>query len=642
MNNNTIKVLEFEKIKERLSQFTVSDLGKKLVNKLEFNSDINTVLKKLKDTTEAKEIMNMCGNIPLQGLHDITETLSKVEKGYVLNPKELITLTDFLRGCRKVKKFMDKSELSRFNITSFSYSITELMDIEDEINNSIEGNIVSSSASNSLSKIRKQILIADDRIEKKVNSILSSSKYKSYIQDFYISKRNDRIVIPVKASYKNMIEGNVIDKSSTGATVFIEPHAISKLTNELLTLKIDEEKEEYQVLSTLSGIINLYLKEIKINVDVMKEYDFIFAKAKYSNSINGIEPKVNNNDYIKIIKGTHPLLEGKKVPLDFEIGKDYRTLMITGPNTGGKTIVLKTVGILTMMTQCGLHINADEGTEISVFNNILLDIGDNQSIEMSLSTFSSHIKNIIDIIDSIKDSTLILLDEIGTGTDPLEGAGLAASILEEMYNIKAITIATTHYGELKDFANQHSGFENACMQFDKITLSPLYKLIIGKGGSSNALWISKKLGMKEAILKRAEKYIKRSDGYLDTKYDIEEINIINCEIKKEQYKENKTKQYNGLVFEVGDNVIINSTNEFGIIYKTENEYGNLVILVKGGYKEIHKKRVKLYIKKDKLYPEGYDMNTIFTPYKKLKLEKDIKRGAVKRKDFSKRLHDLNK
>lgn len=643
MNNKTLNTLEYQKIKEKLQEFTVSNLGKKMIEKLEPSTNLIAVERMLKETSEAKAILNSSSYIPLYGVHDIEESINKVEKGGILQPEELVKTSDFLRGCRKLKKYMKKFNYIAPMLSSFSESITDLKDIEDEINNAIEGSIVSSKASNKLMKIRKKIEIIEGRIENKLQSILGSSKYKEYIQDFFISKRGDRFVIPIKSAYKNMIDGYVIDKSSTGSTCFIEPKAVANLTNELRGLRLEEEAEEYQILATLTGFIELYLKQIRINIEVMAEYDFAFAKGKYSISIGGVEPKVNDNDYIKIIKGRHPLLGSEVVPLDFEIGSYYRTLVITGPNTGGKTVALKTVGLLTLMTQSGLHIPADEGTEIAVFERIFADIGDNQSIEQSLSTFSAHIKNIIEIMNNSTISTLVILDEIGTGTDPTEGACLAAAILDELYRCGTITIATTHYGEIKDYAKQHKGFQNGCMEFEPDTLKPLYRLTIGKAGKSNALWISKRLGMKNSVVELANKYLSNRL----TKKTIEEFEIDDYDLKLKRKKKNNVNikgvnnEYKQEEFRKGDGVILLDLNKRGIVYEPADEHGEITVFVKGEFIKVNRKRVKLSVRKEMLYPDDYDLDVIFVPYKKRKFKKDLKRGAIKNvSEYRQRIEEL--
>lgn len=630
--NKAFETLEYGKIKEMIKEFTASDLGKKRIEKLTPSTDMAAISTMLDLTSEGKNILSKSPHIPLHGLHDIEELIAKIEKGGILYPIDLSKISSFLRGCRKMKKFMNNHDYTAPTLSSYRYNITEFSEIESEIESSIEGSRVSDKASNELSKIRKKIAIMEDRIESKMQNILGSSKYKQYIQDFFVSKRNNRFVIPIKSSYKNQMEGTIVEASATGATVFMEPAAITKLTNELSILKAQEESEEYQILATISGYIALHIKEIKINLEVMAEYDFVFAKAKYSNSIGGVEVKINNNDYIRIVKGKHPLLGEVAIPLDFEIGKDYRTLVITGPNTGGKTVSLKTIGLLTLMVQSGLHIPVAKGSEIAIFDRILVDIGDKQSIEQSLSTFSGHMKNIIEIINKSRYSTLILLDEIGTGTDPSEGAALAAAILDELYRNGAITIASTHYGEIKDYADQHQGFENGCMEFDPKTLSPLYKLSIGKAGNSNALWISERLGMRSRVLEKAREYIesRQNVGVNEVKYEIDNTDL-KLPKKKEKSvlnkKINTDEDKNAL--KKGDSVIIGNTDEKGIVYEVDDEYGNVVVLVRNEYKTFHKKRLKLHLKGEDLYPPGYDLDIVFVPYKKRRLEHDLSRGAVK-------------
>lgn len=400
--------------------------------------------------------------------------------------------------------------------------------------------------------------------------------------------------------------------------MFIEPSTVSKYTSELSILKAEESVEEYKILGMLTELINEKIREVKINIEVIAEYDMIWAKAKYSNDIDGIKPELNEHGYIKIVNGKYPLIKNP-VPLNFEIGDDYRTLIITGPNAGGKTVVLKTVGILTLAVQSGFHIPAEEGTEISVFNKIFVDIGDNQSIENALSTFSSHVKNLAGIIKESSKSTLLLFDEIGSGTEPNEGAALAIAILEELYHKGCITIATTHYGEIKNFSQEHTHFENAAMEFKKDTLEPLYKLHIGKSGDSNALYISKKMGIPDSIIERTRKYIETK------KYNYDVINSSKVIKKKEEVEEVNLK-YN---YCMGDKVILLDNNESAIVYKELDELNNLTVFYKKEFIKVNYKRVKLELTASELYPEGYDLNQIFISYKERKLEHDIIRGSKK-------------
>ena len=398
----------------------------------------------------------------------------------------------------------------------------------------------------------------------------------------------------------------------------MEPNIISKYTSELAVLKIEESMEEYKILGMLTQMLYERIRDLKINIEVISEYDMIWAKAKYSNDISGIKPSINDYGYIKILDGKYPLIKNG-VPLNFEIGKDYRSLIITGPNAGGKTVVLKTVGMLTLAVQSGFHIAAKEGTNISIFNNIFVDIGDNQSVENALSTFSSHVKNLAEIIKNSSKSTLLLFDEIGSGTEPNEGAALAIAVLEELYHKGCITIATTHYGEIKNFSQEHPDFENAAMEFKKDTLDPLYKLHIGKTGDSNALYISKKMGISDSIIERTRKYIETKNYNYDL---IRESKIIK---KREDEKEISTI-YN---YSVGDRVILLDKNESAIVYKEVDKLNNLVVLHNGNFIEVNYKRVKLELMASELYPEDYDLNQLFTTYKERKLEHDIERGSKK-------------
>ena len=400
----------------------------------------------------------------------------------------------------------------------------------------------------------------------------------------------------------------------------MEPTTVSKYTEELLILQADEAVEEYKILTYLTGLIYEHLEGIKLNVEVMGQFDMVFAKGRYSKGIEGRSPKVNDHGFIKIAGGKHPLLTGKVVPLDFVMGKDYRSLIITGPNAGGKTIVLKTIGLLTLSMQSGFHIPVEEGTNLSVFDKIFADIGDDQSLENSLSTFSSHVKNLASIIKETNKSTLLLFDEIGSGTEPGEGAALAIAILEEVYHKGAITVATTHYNEIKDFGEEHPDFKNAAMQFNSETLEPLYKLIIDQAGESNALWISKRMGIEESILKRAAKYMKEKDYNLNY-VEANKVRIGKREVVKEKIEE--------VVWGKGDKVFLTEREDYAIVYKGKDKYNNVVVFYEGEFIEVNEKQLKLALKAEELYPAGYDLDSLFTSYKERKLEHDIQRGSKK-------------
>ncbi|MGL5327885.1 MAG: endonuclease MutS2 [Peptostreptococcaceae bacterium] len=621
MNNNTFEKLQLNEVKEIVKIHCVSSLGKELIDKLTPSGNISIVKRRLNENKEARKILEHSNHVPLEGLFNINPIIDKVEKGMILEPTELIMIEDFLRGCRKIKTFMVDKEFYSPKLSSYALNITECESIEEEIKYCIKVNKVDSNASKELKKIRRNIEVCEGKIKERLNKFLTSSTNKKYIQEFIISKRDDRYVVPIKSSYKNEVDGIVLDTSSKGNTVFVEPNSVSKFSLELITLKSEEAIEEYKILSYLTELIFEKIYNIKLNMEIIAEYDMVFAKAKYSQSKNAITPKINSNGYIKIVNGKHPLLKGNVVPLNFEIGKNYRSLVITGPNAGGKTISLKTVGILTLMASLGFDICADEETELSVFENVFVDIGDNQSIENALSTFSSHIKNIAEIIDKSNKSTLLLFDEIGSGTEPNEGAALAIAILEEVYKMGCITIASTHYAEIKKFANNHPDFENAGMMFDKDTLEPLYKLTIGKSEDSNALFISKKMGIKEKILKKAKEYMN------DKNYDFTLV--------KENKILNNTQETDIEVlrdipnFEIGDRVKLLDKDDFGIVHEPMDKLNNVSVLYEGEFIKVNVKRLELNLKASELYPVGYDLNTLFESYESRKLEKDIQRGSKK-------------
>ena len=617
MNNMTFEKLHYDKLKEIVKSYCMSGLGKKLIDKLYPSSNIKNVNRMLDETSEGRRLLDAGYHIPLEGIFDICPLLDKIDKGGVLEPSELTSICDFLRGCRKIKSFIKDKEGYAETLSSYGENITELKYIEEEIENAIRGSIVDSNATKDLKKIRRQISICEEKIKEKLEKFIKNTSNREYLQEFFVSQRNGRYTVPIKAAYKNHVQGSIVEVSSKGSTVFIEPNIISKYTVELVTLTADESVEEYKILSTISEMIYDRIQSLKVNIDVISEYDMILAKAKYSREINGIKPRLNDCGYINIIQGRYNLIENC-IPLDFQIGDSYRSLIITGPNAGGKTVVLKTVGLMTLAVMSGFHVSCREGSEMSVFDKVFVDIGDNQSVENSLSTFSSHVKNLAEILKDSRKNTLLLFDEIGSGTEPNEGAALAIAILEEFYHKGCITVASTHYGEIKNFSENHPHFENAAMEFKKDTLEPLYRLHIGKSGDSNALYISEKMGIPESILKKSRMYMGNKN------YNYEKL-------KDSKIKRNsEEKSFNAEVsFEKGDKVTILDINKSGIVYKEINQFNNVIVFVDGDFKEINYKRLKIEFKSIELYPEGYDLNQLFVSYKERKLEHDIERGSKK-------------
>ncbi|KGA96195.1 mannonate oxidoreductase [Alkalihalobacillus alcalophilus ATCC 27647 = CGMCC 1.3604] len=619
MNQSTFEKLQYEELKQIVKSYCVSGLGKQLLDKLKPSSQLKVVKNRLNETTEARAILDAESHIPFMGVSNIENIVQKLEKGMILDPSELISISDFLRGCRKMKSFMLAKEFFAPVLSSYALSMSELQNVEEEINHCIKNNRVDAQASKELKRIRRQIDLTEEKMNDRLHKFLNSSANKKYIQEFFISKKDGRLTIPIKASYKNQVSGTIVEVSSKGSTVFLEPSTVAKLNGELASLKAEETMEEYQILATLSGMIIEKNHELKMNMDLISQYDMVFAKAKFSKVIQGIEPKVNEHGYIKIVGGQHPLLTGKVVPLQFEIGEDYRSLVITGPNAGGKTIVLKTIGLLTMAVMSGFHIKADKETEVSIFENIFVDIGDNQSLENALSTFSSHMKNVSEIMKQANNHTLLLFDEIGSGTEPNEGAALAISILDEFYQMGCMTVATTHYGEIKRYSEQHDDFMNAAMQFNQQTLEPLYQLMIGKSGESNALWISRKMQINEQVLQRAKGYMQNKDYH---------FNLVNPDIirKPKALQVEPKVKYD---YKRGDRVKLFDYDGFGIIYKEVDAFYNVIVFHNEELKEANIKRMSLELEAKELYPEGYDIDTLFVDYQTRKMQHDLERGSKK-------------
>ncbi|TCO73628.1 endonuclease MutS2 [Marinisporobacter balticus] len=516
MNERTLRVLEFQKIKDQLITYAESTLGKEWVEKIRPSTVYEKIVTWQKETHEATSLILQRGSISLGGVHDLSYHLKRADIGSFLYPGQLLEVTDTLRAARRTKSFIKEAREgeNKFSIIEgYVSSLFTFKSIEDRINECIVGeNEISDHASFALKNIRRSIESKNSAIRNRLNSIIASSQNQKFLQDAIITIRQDRYVVPIKQEYRGNFPGLIHDQSSSGATLFIEPMAIVELNNALKELKLKEKVEIERILSELTALIGEKMQEIKSNQKILAILDFIFAKGKLAVKMNAVEPEMNKNGFIRIKNGRHPLLDQKTVvPTNIWIGDAFNTLMITGPNTGGKTVTLKTVGLLTLMAQAGLHVPADHETKLSVFEKVFADIGDEQSIEQSLSTFSSHMTNIVEILSDIDSNSLVLLDELGAGTDPTEGAALAIAILDHLYTLGVRTIATTHYTELKQFALTAKGVENASVEFNVETLSPTYKLLIGVPGKSNAFDISKRLGLSEYIIEKSRVLISRED-----------------------------------------------------------------------------------------------------------------------------------
>ena len=514
MNQKALETLEYRKIIAQLKREMGSAASAKLADELTPLTSEKIIKEELRSTTEAVDLIVRKGPLPTGGLYDIREALLLAKKGGSLTMRQLLEVQNVLGISSEVIAFMHDDALPKLKyIGEMVDLIVEFTALEKEISRCIlTEDEMADNASPKLKDIRRSIHQQNQAIKNKLSRIITSSSNKTYLQDAIVTMRDGRYVIPVKQEYRSFFPGMVHDQSKGGATLFIEPQGVVELNNKLRELEVEEQLEIARILAELSSRVAEHYREIRSNLELLTKLDFIMAKGKLSCKMHASEPKIDADGELRLISARHPLIEYKKaVPVDIRIGGDYRTLIITGPNTGGKTVSLKTAGLLVMMAQSGLHIPASHASTLPIFREVFADIGDEQSIEQSLSTFSSHMKNIVSIIDKASYDSLVLVDELGAGTDPTEGAALAIAILERFYDSGALTMATTHYNELKKYALATSGVENAAMEFDVETLTPTYRLLIGVPGKSNAFEISKKLGLSESVIERASEHIKHGD-----------------------------------------------------------------------------------------------------------------------------------
>ena len=508
-SEKTIHSLEFDKICELLASFAPTEGSKTMARMLMPQEDIDTVLLRQRRTTDAKRLCDAKGMPTFGGVRDVSESCERADKGAVLTPGELLGIAAVLRTSRTLIDYCHGNHLFDTVLDEMFDRLIPNRTLEDKITRSIiSEELIADEASDTLANIRRQIRITNNKIKETLQKYIQGGSHSKYLQENIVTTRNGRYVIPVKAECKNEVKGLIHDTSSSGATIFVEPVAVVEANNELRVLESKEEHEIERILAELSASVSEYSDSIWLNYRNITELAFAFACAQMSYAINGSAPIITEEKLIHLKRARHPLIDKSKVvPINVLLGDGYDTMIITGPNTGGKTVTLKTLGLFTLMAQSGLHIPADEGSTVSVCENVLVDIGDEQSIEQSLSTFSSHMVNIVSFMDKVGDRSLVLFDELGVGTDPVEGAALAVSIIDNVRSKGAMCAATTHYAELKAYALDTDGVCNASCEFDVETLKPTYKLIIGTPGKSNAFAISEKLGLPREIIEHAENYV---------------------------------------------------------------------------------------------------------------------------------------
>jgi DNA mismatch repair protein MutS2 len=640
MTKKMYETLEFNKVLNIFEEFALSEKVKEKIKKLEPFLSESEVSRHLNETTEAKIIIENHGTPPLSGMNELEKSLILLEKGTLLMPEQLGSIAQFLTSCRRLKGYLKKAEGSSTSVASYGNSIYDLSDIEDEINRTVRGSQLDDRASPSLADIRRKIANARIQVKSKLDSLLRNNK--NWFSEGFVSFRNGHYTLPVKREYKNQISGTVIDVSQSGSTYFIEPVTARKLQEEINLFHIEEENEVRRILYTLTALVEEHLQLIQINIEAMECLDFIFAKAKLSISMKAVPIPVSAERKIEIVNGRHPLLKSENiVPLNFNIGGDCKGVIITGPNTGGKTVALKTIGLLSLMAQSGLHVPA-AGGYLTMNNYVLADIGDGQSITENLSTFSSHMTNIIQILKMADNQSLVLLDELGSGTDPAEGMGLAVAIIEELIAKNCLFVATTHYPEIKDYAKSTPGLVNARMSFDLQSLMPLYQLEIGEAGESCALYIAKRLGLPQRMIERARvaaygdghtvKSKRPVPNYPENALKIQEdkpllVDDINFEGKRIQKQEvNKLQNTpRSMKFNIGDSVMVYPQRIIGIVYQKGDEKGDIGVQVKGKKLMINHKRLKLHVPANELYPDNYDFSIIFDSVENRKKRHDMER-----------------
>lgn len=620
MNEKVLHTLEYNKILDQLTEYAFSADAKSRCQKLRPITDRAQIEQLQQQTSDALSRLFKYGSLSFSGVTDIRDSLKRLEIGGALSAIELLRVCSLLESAKRAKAFarsQDDNDQPDDSLTSLFAGIEPLTPLCDEIRRCIlSEDEIADDASSTLHSIRRSMRGMNDKIRAQMNSMINNTTTRSYLQDTVITMRDGRYCLPVKAEAKSLVPGMIHDQSSTGSTLFIEPMAVVNLNNEYKELQLREQEEIEVILAGLSNLTASYATQLLADYELLTELDFIFARAAFAQTYNGVAPLFNDDGRIHIRKGRHPLLDPKKVvPIDVRLGEDFRLLIVTGPNTGGKTVSLKTVGLLTLMGQSGLHIPASERSELGIFDEVFADIGDEQSIEQSLSTFSSHMVNIIRILEQVNDRSLVLFDELCAGTDPTEGAALAISILSKLHLYGARIMATTHYSELKVYALSTPGVENACCEFDVATLSPTYRLLIGIPGKSNAFAISEKLGLPSDLITDAKGRISKSEGdFEDLIADLEksrstiereqlEINQYKAEIeslkeKLEQKQERLDSSRNKLLREANEqayNILKEAKDVADETIRNFNKYGKAGAPVS----EMEKERTKLRGKMDK-------------------------------------------
>lgn len=634
--NQSLELLGYKEILEQLKGHASTSQGKNLCGELVPYLAEAELRRHMRETTQARQLLDYAGAPPLPLMERVEEYLDRAVVGELLLPEQISQIGDFLVAVRRLKSYLDKGIERQIGIAFYGENLVLLEELGSEIERCIRIDVIDDYASASLRDIRRQIQLLDEKIREKAERALKANQ--AYVNDSFVVKRNGRLCIPVRAEHKNKVSGAVIDKSSTGSTVFIEPRAVAELQEEYELFKIEEDTEERRILYSLMEQIAEAEAGLREDIRIVVRLDFVFAKGKLSQEMDAVEPKINLKRRIRLAEARHPMLERKSVvPLNFAIGETeggegqgtpVRGVIITGPNTGGKTVALKTVALLSAMGCSGLHIPCREA-DIAMNSQILCDIGDGQDIESNLSTFSAHIRNVLEILKRVDQESLVVMDELGSGTDPAEGMGIAIAILEELRKSGALFLVTTHYPEVKEYAGKHPEVVNARMGFDRESLRPLYRLEIGKSGESCALYIAKRLGIpagmlavaaKEAYGTPSEKMV-RELGLGQAGEKIEKIHMPGIRPKTE-----KKAVEHGSTFNRGDSVTVLPDGKIGIVVKPADDRGEVLVQVQKEKFLVSHKRLKLKVAAAELYPEDYDFSIVFDTVENRKARHKMGKG----------------
>ncbi len=621
---NIERQIEFDKIKEIWAELAVTDSAKERIRKVSLYFSEKELKKQLKDTTDARFLIEKLGLPPLQNMTEIKAALLAAEKGDCLTPYQLERVEKALVIIRRLKDYLVRGKIYQNSLAYYYENLDELSELRCEIAGKIRNGTVDDYASKELERIRKQIVQCEELMKQKAEQIMRANK--ECMSDNYCTSRNGRICLPVKTECKLKITGSVIYKSSTGSTLFIEPSGVAKYYDELQLLRISEENEVYNILYTLSAFIMSSAPVLQADLEMIEKLDFIFSKGKLSLDMEATEPTINTVRRIKLLDARHPLMNRDvAVPLQFDVGEDVRGIIITGPNTGGKTVAIKTVMLNCIMAQCGLHVTCKQA-DICMNSAYLCDIGDGQNLSENLSTFSAHITNVLEVLSEADKDSFVIMDELGSGTDPTEGMGIAIAILEELRKSGAIFLVTTHYPEVKEYAANTAYIVNARMTFDKETLRPTYQMIIGEAGESCAFYIAERLGMPGEMLKVAIRAAYGEDAvksytFQNTQYKSGSKNT--NKIKKAKTAKSNTKLTEK--YKIGDSVMVYPEKRIGIVCAPINEKGVLRVQLPNKKIWINHKRVKLHVAATELYPEDYDFSIVFETVENRKKHHDMQR-----------------